>query len=413
MAVKDRKKRENCSNGIMPPDEKNDKMYTGQTCDRRLDEMAVELSKLYKEIYAEYDVELLTSGCFEKKITWIHMIENQSFAYLLHGDELIFNSSLNYDTEEGLKKFIESLVAAQAGGLVVAARDKKLFTEEIVDYCNEIRFPLFYADWKTSYLDIMHLFSEIIISDERNETNLIAALKNAIYYPDDDKLYQNHFERNGYFKDMPYVITVLGYKGEEKSADYWKRIEKSLQYALPKTLSYEEQGMLIVLTAGYERGDLMTGLKEILAKEKGIHAAIGTVEKKIQTIYHSYETAMMTYALTGKVISREFLCYEEIGVYQILTDRKEEAIYPEFAEKTLGKLLAYDRENGTDYMRILDTFFENECNMTRTAAVLFFHKNTMKYKINTIREILGYDVTSNRNRVNIMLSLDILKMEKG
>lgn len=29
--------------------------------------MAVELSKLYREIYADYDVELLTSGCFGKK----------------------------------------------------------------------------------------------------------------------------------------------------------------------------------------------------------------------------------------------------------------------------------------------------------------------------------------------------------
>lgn len=375
--------------------------------------MAVELSKLYKEIYAEYDVELLTSGCFGKKISWIHIIENRNFAYLLHGDELIFNSSLSYDTEEDFRKFIDSLLKAQAGGLVVTMQDRSLLTKEIIGYCDQRCFPLFFASWQTSYLDIMHLFSEIIISDERNETNLIAALKNAIYYPDDDKLYRNHFERNGYFKDMSYAITLLGYPNGEKGEDYWKRIEKSLQYALPKSLAYEEQGILVVLTAGYEGEELKAGLRGILAREKEIRVAIGTVESQIQNIHHSYETAVKTYDLIGKVLTQNFLCYDEIGVYQILTDQKEASIYLAFAKKTLGKLLAYDKENGTAYMGLLETFFENECNMTKTAEVLFFHKNTMKYKMNAIRKILGYDVTSNRNRVNIMLSLDILRMEKG
>ncbi|MEI3219428.1 MAG: PucR family transcriptional regulator ligand-binding domain-containing protein [Lachnoclostridium sp.] len=374
--------------------------------------MAVELSKLYKEIYSEYEVELLTNGCFGKKIRWIHMMEDRSFAYLLHGDELIFNSRLNYDSEKGLRDFIDCLLEVKAGGLVVAAKEKSFFTDEIIEYCNDMKFPLFFAGWETAYIDIMHRFSEIIISDERNETNLIAALKNAIFYPDDDKLYQNHFERNGYFQKMSYVITILG-SFEKRGVEYWKRIEKSIQYALPKSVAYEEQGMLIVLTVGYECERLREELKQILLNDSSIHAAIGVAKKQVQEIHNCYETAMITYGLLGTVFEQKILCYDEIGVYQILTDRKEESIYPLFVEKTLGKLIEHDRQNDSDYMGLLKIFFENECNMTRTASALFFHKNTLKYKINAIKDILGYDITSNKNRVNIMLSLDILQMEEG
>lgn len=344
--------------------------------------MAVELDRLYQEIYTENEVKLLTSGCFDKKIQWVHMMEDKSFAYLLHGDELIFNSRLNYDSEEGLKEFIDTLLDAHAGGLVVAMQDNDIISDEIIQYCNQKQFPLFRAGWHTSYRNIMRECSEMILDEERSETPLIAAFKNAIYYPENDKLYRNHFERNGYNDEMTYIVTVVGYHdGKSSDSDYQlKRIEKSLQYSLHRSIIYEDQNTLVVLTADYPIKDLKKELLRLCRNETGI--------------------------------PQDVLCYEEIGIYQILADRKDEKIYPAFVERTLGKLITYDRENQTDYLDLLKIFFENECNLTLTASTLFFHKNTLKYKMNTIKNILGYDITSNRNRVNIMLSLDILQMEK-
>lgn len=377
--------------------------------------MAVELSRLYKEIYTEYEVELLTESCFSKKISWVHMMEDKSFAYLLHGDELIFNSGLNYDSSEGLKEFIDVLVDAQAGGLVVAVQKRERVTPEIIEYCNRIQFPLFCASWQTPYLDIMHLFSEMIISDERNETNLIAALKNAIYYPMDDKLYLNHFERNGFFNNMSYVVVLVTWEdsSEKKTKEQRKRFERSLQYLFPKCIVYEEQNFLVVLVANYNIRDLQREFEKLCAKETKMSVAIGSVEEQIQDIHHSYENAVTTCELLGNTLPKSVLCYEDIGIYQILSDQKNEKIYPAFVQKTLGKLIAYDQENDTDYLGLLSTFFENECNLTQTAAALFYHKNTLKYKMNTIKEVLGYDIMSNENRMNIMISLSILRMGKG
>ena len=102
------------------------------------------------------------------------------FIPLLHGHELVFNSGLNYASEEWLLDYIEQLNEVHAGGLILALRDGVTFPQAIVDYCNQIEFPLFSASWATPYLDIMRIFSVILLKNEQKETNLITALKEAI-----------------------------------------------------------------------------------------------------------------------------------------------------------------------------------------------------------------------------------------
>ena len=105
--------------------------------------------------------------------------------------------------------------------------------------------------------------------------------------------------------------------------------------------------------------------------------------------------------------------YDELGIYKILTDIKDPGIYPDFVEEVQGKLVAYDKEQGTDYMKILRAYFENDCSTICTAKALYCHKNTLTYKLNTIKEVLGYDILNNENRVRIMVAFYILQLGTG
>ncbi|MGN1266964.1 MAG: helix-turn-helix domain-containing protein, partial [Dorea sp.] len=88
----------------------------------------------------------------------------------------------------------------------------------------------------------------------------------------------------------------------------------------------------------------------------------------------------------------------------------EEEIYPEFVQETLGALIQYDQKNGTDYLKILEAYFENDCSILHTAEKLYCHKNTLTYKLNKIKELLGYDILTNENRMKVMISFHLLKM---
>jgi len=375
-------------------------------------DMAVELSYLYEEITPEYDVKLLTKSCFGKKIEWLHMVEGMEFSPLLHGDELIFNSGVNYTSEEWLKDFIDSLIAVHAGGLIISIHKNKIFSERIIEYCNKVHFPLFSASWTTPYVEITRKFSEILLKNEQRETNLIAAFKNAIYYPDKEELYLDHFERSGFFRDMSYTVVILScYTYDTGNGnEHLEQMKKKLRYVLRKGIVYEENGRLIILATGYLISGLQRDFGTICKKDPNIYVGIGTIAKQIQDIHNSYENAYTAYRLTKTTIPKNLLCYDELGIYKLLADVKEPEIYPAFVEETLGALILHDREKKTEYMKVLKSFFENDCSIIKTSKALYCHKNTLNYKMNAIKEILEYDIMSNENRTKIMMAFYILNL---
>lgn len=78
----------------------------------------------------------------------------------------------------------------------------------------------------------------------------------------------------------------------------------------------------------------------------------------------------------------------------------------------LALILDYDAVHHTDYLHILEVYFDHDCSIIHTADALYCHKNTLSYKLNKIKELLDYDILTNENRTNIMLSFYILRLEK-
>lgn len=76
--------------------------------------MAIKLQSLYEAINNQFDVILHTNSFYDKEVTWIHTVEQGEFSHLLHGDELIFNSGLNFTSQDWLKEFLKSLKDAHA-----------------------------------------------------------------------------------------------------------------------------------------------------------------------------------------------------------------------------------------------------------------------------------------------------------
>ena len=367
--------------------------------------MAVKLSDLYQEIIPEHEVRLLTTDCFEKKIEWVHMVENIDFISLLHGDELVFNSTLDGEDDEHQKRFIEQLIEENAGGLIVALQDGKSFSAELIEYCNSLEFPLFQASWDTSYLDIMRLFSEILLSNERKEMNLIAAVKNAIFYPADEEVYLPTFERNGFFRDMSYNVVIVG----AEEGHLVKSFDKEISRIAKNGVFFEYKDNLLVLCADCSCDHLKEQFEVLCEKYSGVFVGIGTEEKCIADICRSYRNAQVAFLLAKKFQYNFPCCYDDIGIYQILSNiREPERLYPKFVQDTLGVLIEYDKNRRTDYMEVLKLFFQNDCSITQTANATYYHQNTLKYKVKAIKEILGYDIMSNENRVKIMVSLYLL-----
>lgn len=376
--------------------------------------MAVALRELYTEIGPQYKLKLQTEGCFGKVIEWIHMLEDKQFIKLLHGNELILNTGVPYTSTEWLLDFIKQIHEAKAGGLVICVHDGESLPEEVVEYANALHFPVFAAGWDCPFVELTRKFAEVLLKNEQKETNLIAALKNAIYYPQHEESYLNHFERNGFHRNQEYMIAIIScytYQTENGNPKL-QQIEKGIQYSRYQSVVYEERGQLVVLVCGKTIQVMQKDFEKMCAKDRNIYIGIGTVVNKLQHIYESFEHAATAYQLTKSAIDTNILYYDKLDVYKLLSNLKQETLKEEYVREVLGALIKYDKENDSDYVYILEKFFENECSILHTSKVLYCHKNTLTYKLNKIKEILEYDILENENRMRIMLAFHIIKMRQ-
>lgn len=376
--------------------------------------MAVALEELYQAIEPMYDMRLVTKSCFHKVIEWTHIVENPEFIVLLHGDELIFSSGLQYTSEEWLMDFVKRLIKAGTGGLVLSLHDGSKYPQKVIDYCNEKKFPLFASGWETPYLDVMRLFASVLLENEQRETNLNEALKNAIYYPEHEAAYLHHFEHHGFYRNMPYVMIILSchaYRdGEENKR--MQELAKQIHYSSLKGIVVEDEERLLIMVADRSMKQVRREFQSICKKDARVYVGIGTMVDRIQDLQDSYEQAMIAYQLTKTAIATNLLLYDDLGVYKVLFDLKHEDTGAEFIKEVLGDLIAYDEEHDTEYLEILRAFFQNDCSIMRTAEAVYCHKNTMNYKVNKVKEILGYDIMTNENRTRIMLALYFMKMRE-
>lgn len=74
---------------------------------------------------------------------------------------------------------------------------------------------------------------------------------------------------------------------------------------------------------------------------------------------------------------------------------------------TIINLIKYDEIHKNELIKTLSIFFECELNISQTAKKLFIHRNTLNYRINKIKEILGYDFKNPKYLYTFYLAIKV------
>jgi DNA-binding PucR family transcriptional regulator len=108
---------------------------------------------------------------------------------------------------------------------------------------------------------------------------------------------------------------------------------------------------------------------------------------------------------------RNELSYEETGTYQLLLPHMSDpAELKRFYSETVRPLVAYDEQYETDLLGTLSTFLECDANVNATAARLFTHRHTIRYRFERVRELTGLDVSSTDGREKLSLGLKAMRV---
>lgn len=101
-----------------------------------------------------------------------------------------------------------------------------------------------------------------------------------------------------------------------------------------------------------------------------------------------------------------FRYYHDCGIVRNIFAGGVEPAF-EFCRMALGRLLDYDGENDADLLATLKLLLETNFNYTTTAAELFVHVNTVRYRSDKIEQLLARDLNDPDVRFNLYAAVRV------
>jgi purine catabolism regulator len=99
--------------------------------------------------------------------------------------------------------------------------------------------------------------------------------------------------------------------------------------------------------------------------------------------------------------------FEHLGVQRLLFQLRDNPELASFYDDLLGKLQAHDERQGAELVNTLEAFFECHGNHVRTAQRLHLHRNTLLYRLDRARNVLGVDLDDAETRLALQVALKI------
>jgi sugar diacid utilization regulator len=84
--------------------------------------------------------------------------------------------------------------------------------------------------------------------------------------------------------------------------------------------------------------------------------------------------------------------FDNLGIYKILATAGDTSAMGRFVTEWLGPLIDYDTEHGTPLVLTLSEYLGCGGNYDASAKALSVHRSTLKYRLQRIRRISGYDL---------------------
>ncbi|MFD1037523.1 helix-turn-helix domain-containing protein [Virgibacillus byunsanensis] len=87
-------------------------------------------------------------------------------------------------------------------------------------------------------------------------------------------------------------------------------------------------------------------------------------------------------------VEHDFMSYKELGAYRLLLNIEPKEL-DNFLEIKLQTVLDYDLKQKADLVNTLELYLYFNQNIRKTAEKMYLHENTIKYRINKVKKIMG------------------------
>jgi DNA-binding PucR family transcriptional regulator len=155
--------------------------------------------------------------------------------------------------------------------------------------------------------------------------------------------------------------------------------------------------------------DLARAIDAELSKET-CRIAVGSRYPNIWEIHNSYREAQFATDLSSSISSNftdPVLAYDDLGIYRILSSVTNLTEVERFMKEKLGALIEYDNDHRSALVLTLARYVDCGCKYDETAERMMIHRSTLKYRLQRIRELTGYNLNDGSTRFDLHLATRI------
>lgn len=138
---------------------------------------------------------------------------------------------------------------------------------------------------------------------------------------------------------------------------------------------------------------------------------IGRPVENLLLVSTSYREAMESIKIGEKMWgkSKTYL-FDDVGVYKLLSKLSNDADAKEFVISKLGPLIEYDKKYKSQLIPTFKEFLDNQMNIKKTSERLYIHRNTLIYRIDKVKELLGTELNDDKEIFGYNMALKLLDL---
>ncbi len=212
----------------------------------------------------------------------------------------------------------------------------------------------------------------------------------------------------GYDPERPHrVIIATGRARDGLDEQFFQAVVREVRSLDVATLVVGRANYVVVIA--YREADwakLQAGITSQL-RDGMCRLAVGSRYPSAWQVAASYREAQFVASLPPSAVGHlavPVLLFDSLGVYRMLSSVTDPAGIEAFMKEQLGTLLDYDKRHGSGLLVTLAQYFDSGCNVDQAAAALSVHRNTLKYRLKRVRELLGQDLNDGPTRTNLHLA---------
>ena len=218
----------------------------------------------------------------------------------------------------------------------------------------------------------------------------------------------------------------------KRGEDHFQRVKNHVMHIVmdavrqqqPDSIVVDRSDSVIVLphfpkerTAAQARRDVQALAEAIRARAERVlqgitlSIAIGGFYDTIEGLRRSYQEAKAALRVGHRMEQQHtIIWYDHISLYVLLDQFATHEHVREWFQQTLGPLVAYDRQNNSELVKTLETFFDARQSIQQAAQQLFIHPKTLRYRLRRIQEILGTDPFEGEKQLQYYLATKLAKL---